>query len=138
MKYATLEELNRRFGTRELQILAPGDEPAGIDPDLIEAALNDAQAEIDSYIGQRYRIPLSSVPDVLVGVACDLARFRLYSTNPTEEVMNRHNQRIAFLRDVSSGKAGIPVEGNQQGSALAVGFTGGGVRSFTRETLKGF
>lgn len=138
MKYATLEDLNRRFGTRELQTLAPSDEPGGIDSDLIEAALNDAQAEIDSYIGQRYRVPLASVPDVLVGVACDLARFRLYSTNPTEEVMNRYNQRIAFLRDVSSGKAGIPAEGNQQGSALAVGFTGGGVRSFTRETLKGF
>lgn len=138
MKYATLEDLNRRFGTRELEILAPGADPGGLDSELINAALSDAQAEIDSYISQRYRVPLSSVPEVLVGVACDLARFRLYSTNPTEEVMSRYNQRIAFLRDVSNGKAGIPVDANEQGGAFSAGFTGGGSRLFTRDSLKGF
>lgn len=138
MKYATLEDLNRRFGTRELEILAPGLTGAGLDEPLIEAALKDAQAEIDSYISQRYRVPLSSVPEVLVGVACDLARFRLYTTNPTEEVANRYSQRIAFLRDVSTGKAGLPVEGSEQSSGLVVGFTGPGARLFSRNTLEGF
>lgn len=138
MAYATPDDLHLRFGSNELLSLAPNENGDGLNTALISAAIADAEAEIDSYINQRYRVPLASVPDVLVGVACDLARYRLYSTNPTEEVAKRYEQRIAFLRDVSAGRAGILVETTEPGSAFTAGFTGGGCRLFSRDTLKGY
>ncbi|MGL4938434.1 gp436 family protein [Shewanella sp.] len=137
MTYATIDDLVMRFGAQELEQLAPGLSPGSINDALVQAAIMDACAEIDSYIGQRYTLPLANTPEIMVGVTCDLARFRLYAVNPIEEVTERYNQRIAFLRDVSAGKAGIPVPAVQDGGGFIAAINTPG-RLFTRETLSDY
>ncbi|QSX32460.1 DUF1320 domain-containing protein [Shewanella avicenniae] len=118
MPYATTEDLKNRFGDYEVKQLAPA-EAGDVDEAKVAAAIADAQAEIDSYIAQRYG-ELTEVPAVIVAVCCDMARYSLYSARATDEVKNRYQQRVAWLRDVAAGKATIGIPEKQ---ASNTGFT---------------
>lgn len=107
MAYATQANLVDRFGERELvELTDRAEPPAGaIDAAVVASALADADAVIDSYIVGRYALPLSPVPAVLELRACDIARFLLHGLRATQEVRDRYDDAIAFLKDVSAGKA---------------------------------
>lgn len=81
----------------------------------IADALQDAAEEIDSYIAVKYQLPLPSVPSTLKRVACNIARYRLYFQQPTEEVENRYKAEIDFLKRIADGKAVLNIlnESNQ-------------------------
>lgn len=99
--YANREDLNARFGSNEIDNL----EVMQTTPDAVNQALQDASEEIDSYIAVKYVLPLPSVPSTLKRVACNIARYRLYYQQPTEEVENRYKMEIDYLKRVADGKA---------------------------------
>ncbi len=109
MPYATLADLILAFGEDEIvQITDRARPPLGAaDATVAERALGSAQAEIDSYIANRVQLPLASVPDVLRDCACDIARHRLHGAMVPEEVTKAYERRIAWLRDVSAGRASL-------------------------------
>ena len=74
MGYATQQDLVERFGEEELIQLTDREHAQLIVADVIDRALSDADAEIDSYLGVRYTLPLVSIPVLLVGVAANIAR----------------------------------------------------------------
>jgi len=49
-------------------------------------------------------LPLPTVPDLLVGLCCDLVRYALYTDAAPEIVSKRQEAAIARLRDISTGK----------------------------------
>jgi len=102
MNYATRSDMVDRFGSDEIVKL----EGMG---GVIPGAIADASAEIDSYIGMVYTLPLTDTPAILVRVVCDIARYRLYDDIPTDEVRRRYEDAVRFLRDISAGRASLAV-----------------------------
>ncbi|MFW1807596.1 gp436 family protein [Acinetobacter ursingii] len=109
--YATRQDLEARFGLGEIANL----EAMQTSVSSIADALQDAAEEIDSYIAVKYQLPLPSVPSTLKRVACNIARYRLYFQQPTEEVENRYKAEIDFLKRIADGKAVLNIlnESNQ-------------------------
>lgn len=103
--YASRNDLEARFGEGELQQL----EMMQTVGNSIEEALQDASEEIDSYIAVRYVLPLPSTPSTLKRIACNVARYRLYFQQPTEEIENRYKAEIDFLKRVADGKATLNI-----------------------------
>ena len=66
--YATEDDLKKRFGARQIDELksmheievTEGEEPEPVD--VVEVALQDADEEINGYIGSRYSLPLANIP----------------------------------------------------------------------------
>lgn len=102
MPYAAQTDLENAFTAAEIaQLIAGGRDVAG--------ACDAASQEADSYLATRYAVPLSvPAPEHLVQAVCDIARYRLYAGAADTEVQNRYTQAVAWLKDVSAGRALLP------------------------------
>ena len=105
MPYATQVDMIARFGEDELIELTDRDNAGAINAAVVEGALADAESEINSYLASRISLPLADVPRVLTLKACDMARYFLEGANVREEVKERYEAAVRFLRDVAAGKA---------------------------------
>ncbi|MEM6726862.1 MAG: DUF1320 domain-containing protein [Pseudomonadota bacterium] len=141
--YASLQELKDAVPAADLESLTDhdGSEGAIVEAKLI-AALEDATAQINSYIGRRASLPLSAPPRMLAVVCRDLALYRLYANagRVTEDVARLHKSSIAYLSDVAEGKLSLGDEDAADTVEASPGavFTEGDAPVMTRESLKGF
>lgn len=103
--YATEQDLYLRFG-QEIDNLKSM-LPAG---SSIDEILQDAVDEINGHIGGRYLLPLQNTPNNLTRLTCDIARYRLYFQKPTEEVRQRYEDAISFLKRVADNKAHLQIK----------------------------
>jgi phage gp36-like protein len=103
MTYAAQADMETRFGDEELIQLTDRANTGAIDATVLGQALADANAEVDLYLA-RYNPPLPSVPPMLIVLACDIARYRLYDDAPTDAVRQRYEDAVAKLRDIAAGK----------------------------------
>jgi phage gp36-like protein len=108
-RYATLANMIDEFGSRELIELTDRGTPRTNEIDLavLGRALARADAEIDGYAQTRYPVPLSPVPELVRGLACDIARYRLYDAVAPETVRTRYEDARALLRDIAAGKVNL-------------------------------
>lgn len=124
MAYATQADLIARFGEVEISQLADTDGSGEIDAALVARALADADAEIDAALAGRYQLPLASVPPLLVRIACDLARFALYTDAVTEIVGQRRAAAAKLLGDLAAGRSTLglatPPAATDGGNQVAV------------------
>lgn len=138
MTYATKQDLIDRFGADELEQLTDRDGSAeAIVDSVLDRALEDADAKINSYLSGHYTLPLTDPPDVLERTASDLARYYLYQDGPTEAVQKAFDHAVAFLRDVAAGRAQL---GDQDDPGDAPSSGGGprivaGDKVFSSDTL---
>jgi phage gp36-like protein len=143
MTYATPADLEAAFGASELRALADRDRDGAPDPAVMTRALEDADAEINSYLAARYALPLSPVPAQIRAIACDVARHRLDALNPRDVVETRYRAALAALRDLSTGKATLGQAGAAASDPAApappttVSFVEG-ARAFGDDRLIGF
>jgi phage gp36-like protein len=107
MAYLSQAEYLERFDEQETIDLT---DPEGnaIDPDELAAAMEAGQSVADAYIGKRYTIPLSSPPTLVKDIVADLARERLHTLHPTDEVTARADRARAMLRDIAKGVMELP------------------------------
>lgn len=112
MTYATQQNMIDRFGEDELVQLTDRVAPAtgAIVAAVMDKALTDADAEINSYLQARYAVPLSPAPAMLERVACDIARYQLYDDRATEQVIQRYKDAVKWLRDVSTGVVNLGID----------------------------
>lgn len=138
MGYATLDDMQRRFSEAELIDLTDRGGLGVIDSAVLDAALNDAKATINGYLAARYPLPLSTVPDVLSRVSCDLARYYLYDERATEQVTKRHDDALKLLKQLSEGVVtlGLPSTDTPEGSNTSQLQSAGSV--WSRHASKGF
>lgn len=141
MSYATQDDLTTRTSAAELvQLTDLSDPPAGVaDADKIQGALDDADAEINSYLGKVMDVPLTDVPRIIVNRACAIARFRLWADHASDRVRQDYEDAIAWLQNVAKGVIALgdntqPAEQTTAGSPQ-VSSPG---RTFSRDTLKDF
>jgi len=124
--YATLEDMRGLYGEGEVVALSDRAGTGEADEVLLAAALTRASSMADSYLARRYPVPLAAAPPVLVTVVCDIARHLLTGgpTSETDPIEERYKHALAWLSDVASGKADLPVaapEGDGTGPAFSSG-----------------
>lgn len=141
MAYAVSSDLITRYGQRELiQLTDRVDPPAGaVNTEISDKALADAGDLIDSYISAAYALPISPPPPMVVGLACQIARYLLYVDAPTDKVKADYDAALKFLKDVQAGKAKIPgLDGVEEPGRTGMVLTSEADRTFTRDSLRGF
>jgi phage gp36-like protein len=93
-----------------------------VQADKLETALADATAEMDSYLGRRYSLPLpsASIPPVLQRLCCDIAIYRLMALLPKEAVADarrRYDDATTWLEDLVGGRIQLSDLAGQEVSA---------------------
>lgn len=76
----------------------------------IVTAQEMAAGTIDGYISTRYTLPLATVPTTLTAYSLDIVRYRLWDNKAPEEVRQRYEDALAWLRDVAKGLAGLGID----------------------------
>lgn len=110
MAYCAQSDLVERFSEKELQELTDEVLANTIAAAEVSAACDEAASEIDTYLGKRYPLPLSTVPPIVKKWACDLARFFIWGDRAGEghPVRLASEDARAALKDISTGKAQLP------------------------------
>jgi len=113
MLYATPQDLIARLGDREARAIS--DRAGAGTPNLVELTrlIAEAQAEVDSYVGRRYTLPLTdsagqvavTPPLTLTRITIDIARYNATGTEimGTEQIAGRHKAAIRFLESIADG-----------------------------------
>lgn len=144
MTYATLSDLVTRYGADELAQRTDRIAGRTIDQAVIDRALADADAEIDSSIGRRYALPVASVPPLLVRVACTIARYHLHDEAATKRIRDDYDDALKILAEIRDGRRTLPIAA-ADGGGTAPAATGGSAvqvrapgRIFTSDLLTRF
>ena len=105
--YATVDVMKRKFGERELIQLTETEPPYldTINIDKLNAAMQEANSEIDAYVGSRYPLPLQTIPPFLIEIGCNLARYYAVTGDLSENnpIKNRYESSIKTLTKISKG-----------------------------------
>ena len=111
--YAQVDDFVLRIGERESIELTDREMIGVVNEDLLQVALADSSSQIDGYLGGRYKLPLATVPQNLVRICCDLARYHLTSKSSvtmTEEVENRYKFCLKELENISKGVVSLSLD----------------------------
>lgn len=106
----------------------------------INQALEQADDEINSFLGRRYILPLATVPGMLNKIAITIAFYWLadrdqQATNLLEE---RYKMQLDTLREIGNGKRdfGLPtLDAQEESSVGKVELVQDNERLFTRKSL---
>lgn len=86
------------------------------DSDVVKAALLSAEQTVESYMAERYDLPLTSdgtktgeVPEKIKEVVFILAKYQLYGRRDaiTQEVKVQYDSAMSWLGDVARGRASV-------------------------------
>lgn len=134
MSYATLADIQLRFTEAELRQSTDAYGQA-VDESRLQVVLDDAAAEIDSFLSSRYRLPLQdaegtpiAAPRTLVRCACDIAIYRLQALRPADDIKDtrrRYDDVLRLLGQIKSGE--VELAGAALLPVLAGGVGGGSV-----------
>lgn len=104
--YSTLDDLKNTVPEDELIELTDDVGASAVDTSVVARAIADADAEIDSYCGSRYTMPLSPVPVIIRKFSVDMAIYNLFSRRSLkvpDDRQKRYDNAIRFLRDLAKG-----------------------------------
>lgn len=142
MPYATIDQFIDKFGRDQAIALTNLDNPQAeeIDGSVVNRALVDASALIDSFLASRYSLPFVNVPQVLIPKCLDIARYFLDQYAAREDVRQRYEDAIRWLEQVARGLISLGLDSQscevKRGENLPE-FQAGN-RVFTDTTLKDF
>lgn len=110
--YATTQDLIDRFGQDAVLVAADRDRDGALDQTVIDKALLDADAEIDTYVGQQYQLPLPIVPRILTKLAVDLAFDTLSpeADTATENRRTRREKAVQLLKSIAKGDVSLGIQ----------------------------
>ena len=105
MAYCALADIKDKIPEARLVQLTDDAGAGEIDEDIIDEAIADADAEIDSYCGTRYDVPFASAPAIIRKMSVDIAIYNIFARRQgaPEDRKERYDNAIRFLRDVSKG-----------------------------------
>lgn len=135
--YATKQNMIDRYGEKPLIELTDRVEPyaEAIVDSVLNMALSDADALINSYISARYQLPVTSTPDVLRRHACVITYYDLHRGRHPDEVRKDYEDTLSFLKSVSRGDAKLDIAGIEVASSPAEARVEGPARIFNRDSL---
>ncbi|EJP2451523.1 DUF1320 family protein, partial [Salmonella enterica] len=112
MLYASAQDMRDRYDNLDDLLRQPGTD--GLNERKLTQALNDAGAQVDSYLSAKYTLPLAVVPQVLVQHCCAIAFYYLCDQQATDQVRDRYRDAMTWLREVKNGS--IPIGVDEDGS----------------------
>jgi phage gp36-like protein len=141
--YSTLADIKKLLPEEVIVQLTDDEGLGAVGQARVDEAVTQADAEIDSYIGGRYSVPLSTVPDIVKKHSVDIAIYNLYSRvvqDVPEIRRERYKNAISQLKDIARGTVSLgmadPPAAADDGGAETNKPTDENV--FTRDSLEGF
>lgn len=140
MTYATHDDLIDRAGANELRQIADRDRDGVADPEVLDAALADADNVINGYVETKFLTPLDPVPDLVRTWAVSIARYGLHRNGAPDNVKDDYRDAIAALKDVSAGRIALPVAAGETAPKPLTGTTLAAhpPQVFTADKLRGW
>lgn len=124
MSYAAFADFVASVGEAEAIELTDAVGAGVPDAAVYAAAAADVDAEIDGYLAGRYALPLSPVPRLIVRIACDMARYRLWREQASDEVRRRFEDARRLLEAIAAGRVQLgaprPAQEGVTGGTLEV------------------
>jgi phage gp36-like protein len=136
--YASLAALVARFREDELIQLTDDAGVGEVDQGRIDQALTSADGIIDAHLASAYQLPLARIPEVLVDIACDIARFRLYRDAPPELVDKNYRTALEGLTKIAKGLMKIDAGMIEQSARDGAVLVGDADAVFTRDRMQGY
>ncbi|HAK16757.1 MAG TPA: DUF1320 domain-containing protein [Acinetobacter junii] len=132
--FATLEAMIEKFGERQLIELTDNEQPYQdvINMNKLNAAMNEANSEIEGYIASRYSLPLQTTPPFLQSLACHMARYYACTgaMSDNDPIKSRYENAVKSLKEISKGTIALggspvgessPVQTSNNSVVLSVG-----------------
>ncbi len=107
--YANRDDLVLRYGELEVSQL----ERTLTASESVNSYIEDASDIADGYIGVIYDVPLIHPPKNLKIYICDIARFLLWRAKASDQVRQRYEDAISFLKRVADGKATLLIQNTE-------------------------
>ena len=112
MAYCAVDDIKALLPEADLLALCDDENLGSIEQTRVDEAIAQADAEIDSYCGGRYGVPITPVPPVLKKLSVDITIYNLYSrivqTMP-EVRSDRYRNAIKQLEGVAKGLISLGV-----------------------------
>lgn len=143
MSYADVHDITNQLDDVILVQLTDDKGTGYYDEDVVARAIEDADSEIDGYVGSRYPVPMSPVPPVLRKLSADIAIYNLYSRRQgaPEHRDRRYQDAVRFLESVAKGDVSLGAtdpEGNPPANDAPRFSSENPRREFSRHTLKDY
>ena len=144
MAYATNADVEERLGSTLYVQLTDDAGTGSADEDKVTESRQAAEAEIDSYVGRRYAVPVDTTGQdeltaMLKSVTLDLAEHRLHARRPPipEAIRQKRTWAVQWLGRVASGEVVLPatIELAGSGTGGVVGEVTGPERVMSRDEL---
>lgn len=103
--YITEQGMVDRYGQDEIKRITDRTRTGEIDSQVLNQAITDAQSEVDAYISSKYTTPLTTITEAISRTTGDIARYRLYDERCPENIRQRYQEAVEFLKAVSAGRA---------------------------------
>ena len=97
--YATQTDIENRLDPKHLVELADDDSDGAADAAVINAAIADADGQIDACLATRYTLPFATPPALLTKISADLAIEALFARR-RESASPTHQARAKVARDI--------------------------------------
>lgn len=115
MAYTTTDQLISQFGIEEMTLLSDRQGTGIMDDTVLLAAIRRAESEVDSYLAERYSVPLlhteeKPIPEIVTAITGDITRYRLTGGDirDSDPVRARYVDALNWLRSVADGIISIP------------------------------
>ncbi|MHC4695137.1 MAG: phage protein Gp36 family protein [Planctomycetota bacterium] len=115
MAYVANSDIEERLGSQAYVHLTDDDGDGVADVGVVDEARLGAEGEVDSYIAQRYQVPVdvsarAELAGVLASITLDLAEYRLRSRRPPvpANTVRQHSRAIDWLKGVALGEISLP------------------------------
>lgn len=107
--YATQQDIIDLYGEPTLIRVSDVNRTRAIDPQVVEAALEGADDEINVYLSSQYDVPLTYTTRSLRRIAVNIAVYTmaLGRAERTDEMRKRYEDAIKLLTLMSAGKVGL-------------------------------
>ena len=140
MAYATEQQFIDQFGQQETIQLTNLEDPSAVavNSTVLQAGLDRATEEINSYLAQRYTLPLVSLPVTLTQACLDIARYRLDNNVAREDVRERYEDALKWLLLLAKGTVSLDVPVAEEGEAAGEVIYSAPPRVFTSTSLSQF
>ena len=139
MPYCTLDDIKAMMDEDEI-IRYTDDYDAGlVNTSVTDKAIAGADALIDSHIAARYSVPVSPVPDIIAGLAVDIAIYRIYSrrSQAPDDIRQKYDDAVRYLEKAAAGKVIIPGADSAPAGKGDDAVTITSARIFSRDSMKG-
>ncbi len=112
MAYSTQTDIEEQLSQAELVQLTDDAGSGSVDTTVVDRAIADADDEVNSYLQERYAVPISPVPGLVRKLSVDIAIYNLFARRDLDAPVRtqRYENAVRLLKGLARGEASLGVE----------------------------